>query len=155
MPAHLAARKWPASWTKTSTPSTTIRDTSVSTKTSRTPHMVAGLASGPLVGLAHHRQTGGGAGPMIVEHALDDLADPSKGYLAGEEGGDGDLVGGVEHGRRHPTGPARLDARRERPEDLGPHRLECEGPGGHGVESPDAVIRQPCRVGQGVQDRQL
>src|SRR6476661_4756432 len=150
MPAHLAARKWPASWTKTSTPSTTIRDTSVNTKTSRTPHMVAGLAAGPLVGLAHHRQTGGGAGPMIVEHRLDDLADPSKGYLAGEEGGDGDLVGGVEHGRRDPAGATRRDARGERAEDLGPHRLEREGAGRHGVETPDAVIRQPSRVGQRV-----
>src|SRR6476469_7049084 len=133
MPAHLAATKWPASWTKTSTPSTTIRDTSVSTKTSRPPHMVTGRTPGPLVGLAHDRQTGGGAGPMILEDTLDDLADPSKGYLAGEERGDGDLVGGVEHGRRHPARPARRDAGGERPEDVGPHRLERERAGGHGV----------------------
>src|SRR6478672_11218582 len=142
MPAHLAAMKWPASCTKTSTPSTTIREmTVISTTTSRS-HVVARTEARPLVGLAHDRHAGGGTRNMIVEHALDDLADAAEGRLAREECGDGDLVGRVEHCRRNPPRPAGRDARGQGPEDIRPHRLESKGAGRHGVESAHALVGQ-------------
>src|SRR5690242_18378885 len=101
MPAHLAARKWPASWTKTSTPSTTIKDTSVSTSPSCSPHVVSCALARPAVGLLHHGEAAGGRRRVIVEHPLDDLADPPEWYLPGEERRHRHLVGGIEDGRAH------------------------------------------------------
>src|SRR5690242_21899457 len=99
MPAHLAAMKCPASWTKTSTPSTTINATSVSTFPSCGPHVVLRPLARPTVGLPHHRESAGGSRRVIVEHPLDDLADPPEWYLPGEEGRHRHLVRGVEDRR--------------------------------------------------------
>src|SRR3954454_21048765 len=101
MPAHLAATKWPASWTNTRTPRTTIRDrTVVSTMPSRTAYVVAGALARPAIGLADGRQAARGSRSVLIEHPLDGLADAPERDLSRQKRRDRGLVRRVVHRRR-------------------------------------------------------
>src|SRR4051812_34791011 len=119
MPAHLAAMKWPASCTNTSTPSTTMRETIVvSTMTSRTSNELGGALARPTIGLPYRGQGGGGRRRMLVEHSLDDLGNTAERDPAVEKRRHGHFVGRVEHGRRDPARSARGKTRGERSEHV-------------------------------------
>src|SRR3989442_3733315 len=102
MPTRLAARKWPSSWTKTSTPSTKTNARMVIT--SDLQFYRAGdllrILAGPGVHSAHRRQGRNLFRSMRLHRLLDDVRDRQEADTSVEESRDGDLVGGVQHDRQ-------------------------------------------------------
>ena len=145
MPAHLAARKCPTSWTKTRTPSTTSRATMVW----RCAHDISSRARARAQRSASRTASSAVAGctPWASSTRVDGLGDPAERNASAEERRDGDLVGRVEHrgggaarapgrhaggegrGRRR-SGPARRSARPRRPDRTAARRRRPGAPDG-------------------------
>src|SRR5262245_17275190 len=115
-PESRATQKWPSSWMRMSTPSTTTKGTMV-VSTSRPRAAGRGQLGGEAPGHRGargrvHGHAGLDVGERLGRHRVeglrDQLGDLHEADLAGEEGGHRDLVGGIEHHRRAVAGGQRL-----------------------------------------------
>src|SRR5262245_4031956 len=105
MPTRLAARKWPSAWTKTRTPRTNAKDTSVVSNdpsdlqfypACKLQRMLPGLPiDGPNFGKGRHLD-----GAVRFHRALDHLRDGGKPEAPFEKPGDGHFVGRVQDDRK-------------------------------------------------------
>ena len=83
-----------------------------------------GAPAGLGVGGEEVVEVGDRLGRHLLQHPLDHRGDAGEGDLPVEEGGDGDLVGGVEHAGRGAAGLAGLEGQAQAGEGLEVGRLE-------------------------------
>jgi len=86
----------------------------------------------PVVGFDYSIERRVGNGPVFGHHGGDGLPDAGEAEATIEEGGDGDLVGGVEHGGEGAPGFACLPSQGERWKDGGEPRI----PAGQVAQNP-------------------
>src|SRR5262245_12365089 len=151
MPTRLAARKWPSSWTNTSTPSTKANDKSVVKP--RTSHLQLYPArhftretARPFVNGTHLLQSADLGRIVSVERRFDNVRNRGKRDLPIEEPRHRDLVGRVQDDRPAALGLERAIGQTKAGKGVDVGRRKVEPPGVCEVERGQPG-RPPIRIG--------